>query len=632
MWVCKKFDLETSNRFNPAGLSPSYVYAFTMKISFSQRFLALTALSVALAGGVSLAQQKPPAQAPTGERPQGVLVDFIAVGADGAPVTDLTAADVAVRLNGKVRTIQSLKLMRTGATSGPIMDNAPAAVPAPYGANVQTAATTGRRVILAVDTDSFRAGSEGPLRQGVAGLLTSFGPSDRVLLATLPYGGIVVPFTGDHNRIRTALSTLAGQRAQSETGSEMACRTRRVLESLSGLLDSAPRDGAPVTVLFFTAGMAGPRRDALTGRAPGMCELETRVFQNVGTSAAGARASFYIVHPDDVRGGTSNNLGSSGIGSDNPLEGIENLAGVTGAERLPLLGVGTGALAQVARETSAYYVAELEADRADFDGESKRLNIRVARPNVTVRARPAIAFFSPTPKAPKTATPTVHQLLLVSEEFADLPLRVAGFAMRGQDGKVKVIGVAETADPTAVLATAAMALVDSAGRVVGQATPSDAAEIPLATAMLVAPGKYRLRVAATDTTGRYGTADVEVDAGLTEVGPLKLGALTLGLSRHGGLTPRLEFGAEPLAIGSFEIYDAPESGMRLSAVLDVARTPDGPAIVSSRLAIERGEDDRLVATGAIPIGALPAGDYVVRGIVSIEGGASGKVMRTLRKK
>jgi hypothetical protein len=72
--------------------------------------------------------------------------------------------------------------------------------------------------------------------------------------------------------------------------------------------------------------------------------------------------------------------------------------------------------------------------------------------------------------------------------------------------------------------------------------------------------------------------------------------------------------------------------MRLSAGLEVARTPDGPAIVSSRLAIERGEDDRLVATGAIPIGALPAGDYVVRGIVNIEGGASGKVMRTLRKK
>lgn len=589
------------------------------------------ALAVALTAGISLAQQKPPAQAPAGERPQGVLVDFIAVGADGAPVTDLTAADVAVRLNGKVRTIQTLKLMRTGAPQGPIMDAPGATVPAPYGGNVQTAATTGRRIVLAVDTDSFRAGSEGPLRQGVNGLLSSFGASDRVLLATLPYGGIVVPFTGDHNRIRTALSTLAGQRAQNESGSDMACRTRRVLESLTGLLESAPRDGAPVTVLFFTAGMAGPRRDALTGRAPGMCELATRVFQNVGTAAAAARATFYIVHPDDVRG-ASNNLGSGGIGSDNPLEGIENLAGVTGGERLPLLGVGTGALARVARETSSYYVAEIEAERADFDGEARRLNVRVSRPGVTVRARPAIAFLAATPKAPKTATPTVHQLLLVSEEFADLPLRVAGFAMRGQDGKVKVIGVAETADPTAVLATAAMALVDTAGRVVGQATPSDAAEIPLATAMLVAPGRYRLRIAATDTTGRYGTADVDVDAGLTEVGPLKLSALTLGLSRHGGLTPRLEFGAEPLAIGSFEIYDAPETGMRLSAGLEVARTPDGPAIVSSRLAIERGDDDRLVATGSIPIGALPVGDYVVRGIVTIEGGASGRVMRTLRKK
>ena len=600
-----------------------------MFMASRRHLIGSTVSIVALTGAIVIAQQKP--QAPTGERPQGLLVDFMAISPDGTPVSDLTAADVAVRLNGRVRPIQSLRLMRAADSADAVAAAPTSALPPPYGANTRTSSSTARRIILAIDNDSFRAGTEGPLREAVNGLIAELGQRDQLLLVNIPYGGVRVPFTSDHTRIRTALTTFAGQRPQTETGSEMACRTRRVLESLTAVLDTTARGDTPTTVIFFTAGLAGPRRDALAGRPPGMCELEARAFQNVGTAAAAARASFYVVHPDDLPR-NSNNLGQGAIGSDNPLEGIEHLTGVTGGQRLPLLAAGRTALVPVARETSAYYVAEVEAEPGDLKGDTRRLNVRVARPGVVVRARPAITFAPPPPLTPKTTTPTVHQLLLVSEEFADLPMRVTGYALRGEDGKVKVIAVAETADPSAVLATAAMALVDGAGRVVGQATASDAAEVPLATAMLVAPGTYRLRVAATDTTGRYGTADVEVAAELTPVGPLHLSGLTLGLSRDGGLRPRLEFGSEPLAIGSFEIYGVPATGMRLTAGLEVARTVDGPALASSPLALERGEGDRLVATGSIPIGALPAGDYIVRGVIGIEGGATGRVVRTLRKK
>jgi hypothetical protein len=83
-----------------------------------------------------------------------------------------------------------------------------------------------------------------------------------------------------------------------------------------------------------------------------------------------------------------------------------------------------------------------------------------------------------------------------------------------------------------------MALVDKEGRVVAQVTATDAAEIPLATAMLVGPGTYRLRVAATDTTGRYGTADVEVVADLAKPGPMYLGSHTRGRSRRGSRATR----------------------------------------------------------------------------------------------
>jgi len=39
----------------------------------------------------------------------------------------------------------------------------------------------------------------------------------------------------------------------------------------------------------------------------------------------------------------------------------------------------------------------------------------------------------------------------------------------------------------------------------------------------------------------------------------------------------------------------------------------------------------VTATGSVPLGALPPGDYVVRGVVRLEDGTTGRVMRTIRK-
>ena len=75
-------------------------------------------------------------------------------------------------------------------------------------------------------------------------------------------------------------------------------------------------------------------------------------------------------------------------------------------------------------------------------------------------------------------------------------------------------------------------------------------EWPPPCAMRVPPGRYRLRVAAVDGAGRAGAADYHFDATLTPVGNLSLGALVLGLSRGGELTPKLEFSQEPSALAS----------------------------------------------------------------------------------
>jgi hypothetical protein len=142
---------------------------------------------------------------------------------------------------------------------------------------------------------------------------------------------------------------------------------------------------------------------------------------------------------------------------------------------------------------------------------------------------------------------------------------------------------------------------------------------------------YRVRVAATDSTGRGGATDVDVAAEMTPAGPLKLSSLVLGLWRDNAFQPRLQFSTEPVVIAYLDVVGG-AAGAPVAAFVEIARTANGPALSTSRLAIEGTSDPiRFQASAAVPIGALPPGDYVVRAIVGVEGQPMGRVVRVLRK-
>jgi hypothetical protein len=584
----------------------------------------LTALAVGSAIGLSARQSTV-----ASERPRGPTVDFVAVDADGTPVGDLQASEVEVRIGDRVRVVRSL---RTVVTASPAVaaPNAQARVPPPYGTNDGISA--GRRFVLVVDQESFAAGREPLFRNAVEGLLAQLTPADQTMVAALPFGGIRLPFTSDKARVRLAIDRVSGQGSRNETGSDLACRTRRFLESLEAWLQEQPPRSSPLTLVLFTAGMAGPRRDAPMGLMPGMCELVVDQFRHVATAASAARANFYVMQPADVGMGTASarpTLGGVGDrGSDNPLEGIEHLAGVTGGARLSLDATGTASLLRVAKESSAYYIAELEPIPTDAGGRSRPFNVRVARRGVTVRVRPEVTFAD----SAHTRTPslTVKDLLSSPDAFTDLRLRIAGFTVRDSDGRIRLGVVVEAADPAVSLTSAGSILIAGDGQVPSHWFAKDASERPLLGAMVAAPGTYRLRVAAIDSMGRPGAAEEDVEAALTPVGPLSLGSLMLGVSRNGATLPQLEFGSEPTAIAYFDIYGG-SAGLPLTARAEVARDLDGPPLVTLPLALTRADAGRVVASGTVPVGALPPGDYVVRGVVRLESGETGRVVRTLRK-
>jgi VWFA-related protein len=559
-----------------------------------------------------------------------VAVDFLALSPDGAPVRDLKPEEVTLRVDGRTRLLRSLQWIQV---AGPSLHTADW-IPPPFGSN--TAADAGRGIIMVLDDESLTTGKEAPLRSAVKRFLSALTPRDRVALVTMPYGGVRVDFTNEHDKVSQVLATIAGQASRGETGSDAACRTRRTLESLVGLLEGLGHPEGPTTVMFFTTGLSGPRRDAPVTLAPGRCELTVELFQQVGFAAIGARAQFYVIQPEDpaLKLGPSpaeNIAGAGYLGSENQFEGIEHLSGVTAARRLHLSTAGDETLGRIVRETSGYYLVAFVPDRSERNGQRHRLEIGVSRPGTLVRTRSEIVIERADARGRQPNTP--QNMLREPKVFRELPMRAVGFVSRDPGGNLKVIAMAEPIEPGTALRSAAAALFDGNGRLSAQST-ADATALsatPVITGLVAKPGAYRLRVAATDESGRAGTADYDLEAELASAGPLTLSSMMVGISRGGGFSPRLQFSDEPVALAYLEIYGQ-TNGAPVSIALEIATSPNGPAKLSIPGAVaETRSPDRRLATAAIPIGGLPPGDYVIRAVVSMPGQPSGRVVRTIRK-
>jgi VWFA-related protein len=578
--------------------------------------------------GVVLATTAASAQRTTTSDPASI--EFLAVAPDGVPVDDLRTEEVALRVNGRPRPLLTLQWIRTAPLPAAPGERPAARLPLPFGSNLPFDA--GRAIVVVIDDDSFRPGREHELRDALRGFLSGISVRDRVALATIPYGGLKVDFTNEHERVNNALLRIVGQAPQNETGSELACRTRRTLESLAGLLGSLGGGVGPTTDLFLSSALAAPRRDAAMALAPGMCELTTEDFRQVGTAAAAARAQFYVIQPDEGRLTASRQVetiaGGDFGGSDNPLAGLEHLSGVTGGHRLPMLNSRENNLVRIARETSGYYLASFVPEPSERNGIPQAIDVKVSRELVTARTRPAIVI--PRPVVRGARTPSPRDMLKESAVFRDLPLRLTAYPSQNDAKTVKVLGVMEPVEPGVTLTAAAAGLVDDRGRLITQwtATADELKTSPIIAAMAVPPGRYRFRIAATDSTGRAGSVDYAVIAELLPVGTISASGLALGLSR-GGFRPVLVFGTEPSAMAYLELYG--QSTTPAAIAVELAMSDEGPAVFTVPAAIaETSEPGRRFATAAIPIGSLPAGDYLVRANVTVDGQRV-RVVRTLRK-
>ena len=574
-----------------------------------------------LGAAALLGASQKPQQAATAE-PQAVTILFRALLADGRPFADVRPEDLELKVDGRVRTPNSLVFVRPGSGEAP---GARSEVPPPFTTNLRGPAL--RDTIFVVEDDSIGASMAQPVKDAIQQFIGRLAAQDRVGLVTIPRGGVNVGLTTDRAKVQSAISELNGRAPRSESDADAACRTRQVLDALMNVFRGAA-GGSPATIIVFGGGLTPPMISEMSrmSATPNLCEIRAKDYEEVERVMLGAPVSVNVIHvPDPASSGAAASTGQ--------MQGLEHLAGITDNRITRLVGASDAAMAQLAAATSAYYRITFMPEASERNGLTHPVSVKINRPDVAVTSRPSVLI--PSVRGGKSAAkPAVpRDMLRVGDIFRDLPLRTAAFVSReGSTDKARIVVMVEPIEATASLKAAAAGLYDEKGKLVAQATADQEslARTPPMIAMVAKSGTYRLRVAATDATGRAGAVDAALDVKLTGDGPLTLSSLVLGVAEEGRFAGRLQFYDEPTAVAYLEIYGVPKG--ELSAELELAGSEGGPAAVRGAMRIT-GEpsDDQRVALGGIPIGALPPGDLVVRAVVSLDGVPVAAVTRTLRK-
>ncbi len=367
-----------------------------------------------------------------------------------------------------------------------------------------------------------------------------------------------------------------------------------------------------------------------------------RDMPDLGKAADLARVRLFVIqvnHPSYDVGRRRQPADESGD-LDMEVSGLEDVAGVTGGEMFRPSGRIDAVMSTIDNATSAYYLLGFEPTDKERDGKYHKIQLTLTRKDIRLKSRNGfqITEHTETTKTSADASPLAGMLRDNIRAFRDLPMRAAAFAYRAAEpNQVKIVVMTESLG-TAALDSAAFALINEGG---GQgaewaADAKDLSASPVITAGSVLPGRYRVRVAASDVLGRRGAVDVLLDAQLTDASPLQLSALMTGRISGGAFQPRFDFVDSKDAAevtGFLEIYNVPLLAGAPGGKLELAATADGPALASTDLVLGATgiADQRLArATLAIPSNA-PTGDLILRAIITLDGRPVGRVVRTLRR-
>jgi VWFA-related protein len=327
-------------------------------------------------------------------------------------------------------------------------------------------------------------------------------------------------------------------------------------------------------------------------------------------------------------------------------EGSEGLALDTGGFVVRNQNDLAAGLGRIGREARSYYLVGYSPTNRAADGKFRKIQVKVARPGVSVRARRG--YYAPGKDDKKAAAETrdaaIQRALDAPFDLTDIPLRALTQVLgEAEPGKVNVLLTAEAdirrfgfAEHEGTSRDTLEALLLVARRDTGEYTrfdqqfemsfrPETRARyertwFPVTREMPLSPGSYQAKVVARDrNSGRVGTVtnDFEVPppTGLRIATPILSDRLREEAA--GGRLPeptaRRTFSPAGLLHCRFEVYGAQSDGQtgrpNVTAGLSVRRSDGRILVAMPETPLKPGPDGTLVRSLGMPLDGAPPGSY-----------------------
>ena len=623
---------------------------------------ALAVAGAALAAAALQAQQLPVFRAGV----ELLEVDVSVVDGQGAPITDLSASEFAVSVDGDPRRVVSAQFVDL-RPAAPAPRATAAAVPE-VSYTATAAGDRGRLIMLAIDRESISFGEGQRAMEAASDFLDTLGPTDQVALVTVPPPGPSADFTTNHQLVRDRLETAFGSGRGGFRPDTMSVSD--AIAIASGNLNVALRMCAgselvdcettvreeAQTILVDVRRQTMQSVWALEGLLDRLSDIEGRKYMvwiseelltpdsgtellQVRSLAAAAQTSVHVLMLDKRY-----------LAHTSPQErqleelGLRLMADYTGGTVHRVVENAEHAFERIGREISGYYLLGVEPLEDDLDGEQHEIDVSVQRRGARVRARREVVHHAGA--QPGTAEERLRRLLGSPLAASDLPLRVATYQYREADGsRVRVLVATDVErDPADPEVTFGYLLVGEDGAIVssgGAAARPGTADLPWGPwveqfdSLVVEPGRYTLKLAAVEEGGRHGSLVHELDVtGGAEL-PVALSDLLLGTvpddaaAVRPSVEPRLTDGR---LMTYLELYGDDPAGLDdVEVRIDVAGRPAGAALVS-----QAGEPAPMAAAAAAAVSTvmrvdvLPPGQYVARAVVTRGGEEIGRQWRSFQ--
>ncbi len=604
----------------------------------ASKAILTTAAAWYVVGSALLALQMPPAPTPpSGQKPSPstppvtygvevtlVEVDAVVTDGEGRVVRDLKKDEFEIFENGRPQAIDRVSFVEI-----PIERSGLRAPAVPRRADVQTNLQRfdGRLYILLLDDMQTSPARAGRVTTAARRFVSeNLEPGDLAAVIHVSGSGAAnQDFTSDPRLLLASVDRFQGRKVRSETLNRID-EFNRLRQLKSGALGVAvdpseakdPDDAARAydarrafeaiaAVSRRLSGVRGRRKALLwfgEAVAYDMFDLSRTqapvVLESARAAVAAATRANLVIYGIDARGlaglgeesaqltavaiDPATNLGASGLQAElrRSQDNLRKVSIDTGGFAVVNTDEFARAFERVVVENSAYYLLGYHAASGSGDGTYRKIDVKVRRPGVSVRARSGYfaARRSAEPEASPTGAPAPLRDALTSPvPQSALQMATHAAAFKGREGKASVLvtveygaaafGIPATSASSGDRLQASVVAVDPAGTVGGSDHTSIGLDVKPQTrqAMKVLgfrthtrldlpPGRYQLRVAGAMTNGLVGSVhhDIEVPdftASQPMMSDLVLTSVVAGLVPTAQVDERLR-----------QVLPAPPSAMR----------------------------------------------------------------------